>query len=319
LQLAALHLAAGAGVLPALSRIARAQAYPARPIRFIVPSVAGGGLDFVARLIADHVSRAVAQPIIIENKAGGGGLLGIEAAAKSPPDGYTALICNDSLVSAPHIVKFNVDYVWSLLPVIQTVRTGQVVVVHPSLGVRSIGELIDAAKRRPGMAYASSVAQQHFLMEWIAQAAGIKLEHIPYRGAGQSVNDLIAGHVMIGAAGPTAIIPHHRTGTLRIIAQSSQTRARSLADVPTLEEAGLKGIVLELWQGAFVPARTPADIIIRLNTEIRRAVLDPMIGQKLLEASYEPVGGSAEQLAALVREDSDKYARLARELNIRAD
>jgi len=191
--------------------------------------------------------------------------------------------------------------------------------VHPSLGVRSIAELIEAAKRRPGMPYASSVAQQHFLMEWIAQAAGIKLDHVPYRGAGQSVNDLLAGHVMIGAAGPAAIVPHHRAGTLRIIAQSSRTRARSLPDVPTLEEAGLSGIVLELWQGAFVPARTPAAIIARLNTEIRRAVLDPMIGQKLLESTYEPVGGSAEQLAALVREDADKYARLARELNIRAD
>jgi tripartite-type tricarboxylate transporter receptor subunit TctC len=171
------------------------------------------------------------------------------------------------------------------------------------------------------MGYGSSGAgtNQHFLGEWLAHAAGIKLDHIPYRGAGQAINDLIAGHVTIAALGPVATIPHHRAGALRIIAQSSQARSTTLPDVPTIEEAGLKGVVLETWQGAFVPGGTPPAIIARLNIEIRNAMLDPTIGEKLLQAGYEAVGGTPEQLALLVREDSAKYARLARELKIKLE
>jgi tripartite-type tricarboxylate transporter receptor subunit TctC len=211
-----------------------------------------------------------------------------------------------------------VDYIASLQPIIQLTRAAVVIVVYPQLGVKSIADLIDAAKRRPGIAYASSGVgtQQHFVMEWIAQAAGIKLDHIPYRGAGQAVNDLLAGHVMLAAAGPAAVLPHHQAGTLSIIAQSSRTRAQVLPQIPTLEEAGLKGLVLETWQGAFAPERTPPAIITRLNLEMRKAVLDSTIEQKLLQATFEPVGGSTEEFASLVREDSDKYARLARELKI---
>jgi tripartite-type tricarboxylate transporter receptor subunit TctC len=316
-----LHLGAGAVGLAAVSRMAWAQTYPGRPIRFIVPSAAGGGIDFVARLIGDHVSRSIGQPVLVENKGGAGGMLGVEAAASSPPDGYTVLYCNDSLASAPQTAKFNVDYIRTLLPVIETVKTAQVVVVHPSLGVQSLPELIATAKRRPGLTYASSGvgSQQHFLMEWIARDAGIKLEHVPYRGAGQAVNDLVAGHVMVAALGPVAMLPHHQAGTLRIIAQSGRRRAPILPDIPTVEETGLKGIVIETWQGAFVPKGTPPGIISRLNAEIQNAIQDPTVGQKLQLATYELVGGSAEQLGALFQEDSQKYERLARELNISGD
>jgi len=316
-----LHLGAGAVGLAAVSRMAWAQTYPGRPIRFIVPSAAGGGIDFVARLIGDHVSRSIGQPVLVENKGGAGGMLGVEAAASSPPDGYTVLYCNDSLASAPQTAKFNVDYIRTLVPVIETVKTAQVVVVHPSLGVQSLPELIATAKRRPGLTYASSGvgSQQHFLMEWIARDAGIKLEHVPYRGAGQAVNDLVAGHVMVAALGPVAMLPHHQAGTLRIIAQSGRRRAPILPDIPTVEETGLKGIVIETWQGAFVPKGTPPGIISRLNAEIQNAIQDPTVGQKLQLATYELVGGSAEQLGALFQEDSQKYERLARELNISGD
>jgi len=316
-----LHLASGVGALPIMSRIAWAQAYPVRPIRFIVPLAAGGGLDFVARLTADHLSRALGQQVIVENKAGAGGMLGIESAAKSPPDGYTVLITTDGIASAPQIVRFNVDYVRTLVPVSHLVRTGHVIAVHPSLGVNSLSGLIDLVKRKPGTAYATSGqgTNQHFLGEWFADAAGIKLDHIPYRGAGQAINDLIAGHVTIAVLGPAAVIPHHRAGTLRIVAQSSQARSKSLPDVSTIEESGLKGVVLETWQGAFVPEGTPAAIIARLGAEMRNAMLDPTVTQKLLDGAYDTVGDSADQLAELVRDDSAKYARLARELKIKVD
>jgi tripartite-type tricarboxylate transporter receptor subunit TctC len=316
-----LRFAAGTAAFPAVSRFAWAQAYPSRPVRFIVPLAAGGGLDFVARLTGEYLSRAMGQQVIVENKVGAGGMLGIETAAKSTPDGLTVLITTDGVASTPHIVKFNVDYVRTLVPVALLIRVTQVIAVNPALGVSSVAELIALAKRQPGMGYATSGAgtNQHFLGEWFAHEAGIKLDHVPYRGAGQAINDLIAGHVMVAVLGPVAVIPHHRAGTLRIIAQSSQARSRSLPDIPTIEEAGVKGVVLETWQGAFVPEKTPPAIIARLGTEMRNAMLDPTIGEKLLQSAYDPVGGSAEQLAALLRDDSDKYARLARDLKIKAD
>src|SRR6516225_398954 len=285
---------------------ARAQAYPTRPVRFIVPLAAGGGIDFVARLTGEYLSRSMGQQVIVENKVGAGGLLGIETAARSAPDGYTVLITSDAIVSTPHIVTFNVDYVRTLTPISQLARSPQTISVHPSLGVTSVVELIELAKRRPGLGYASSGAgtNQNFLGEWFAQAAGIKLPHIPYRGAGQAINDLIAGHVRMAVLGPAAVIPHHRAGTIRIIAQSSAARSTTLPDVPTIEEAGLKGVVLETWLAAFAPEKTPAAIIARLSGEMHKAMLDASVAEKLAPTAYEPVGGSADELAVLVRDDS---------------
>lgn len=314
-----LQLAGAAAALPFVPSITRAQTYPTRPVRFIVPLAAGGGNDFVARLTADYLSRSLGQQFIVENKVGAGGLLGIETVARSLPDGYTVLVTADAIVSTPHIVTFNVDYVRTLLPVSHLVRSPQTISVHPSLGVSTLAELIDLAKRRPGIGYATSGAgtNQNFLGEWFAQAAGIKLDHIPYRGAGQAINDLIAGHVPMAVLGPAAVIPHHRAGTIRIIAQSSAARSPTLPDVPTIEEAGLKGVVLETWLAAFAPEKTPAAIIARLSDEMHKAMLDASVAEKLAPTAYEPVGGSADELAVLVRDDSAKYERLAKELNIK--
>jgi tripartite-type tricarboxylate transporter receptor subunit TctC len=223
------RLAASVGSLSVLSIIAKAQDYPARQIRIVVNLAAGGGTDFVARLIGENVSRQLSQQVIIENKVGAGGLVGAEAAAKSLPDGYTLLASHDVVASAPPITNSNVDYLKKLVPVIQLSQAPIVLTVHPSLGVNTVAELIMLAKQRPGLPYATSGAgtQQHYIGEWFAQIAGIKLEHVPYRGAGQAVNDLVAGHVPIGSLGPTPIVPHHRAGTLRILAQSPETRPTS--------------------------------------------------------------------------------------------
>ena len=311
--------AVAAAAVPALSRVAMAQAYPARPIRFIVPLAPGGGLDFVARLIGEHLSRTIGQQVYLENKVGAGGMIGIETAAKSPPDGYSVLVSNDNVASAPHVLRVNTDFVKDLVPVIELSRQTQVLAVHSSFNVKSVAELIAAAKTQPGMSFATSGvgSNQHILGEWFAKEAGIKLEHVPYRGAGQAVNDFIAGHILIGVLGPTALIPHYKTGTLRFLAQSSKARMSSLPDVPTFEEAGMKGIVLETWYGAFVPSGTPAPVIARLNAEMNRAVGDPATRDSLLQTATEPVGGTAEQFARVVQEDSAKYGRLAKELNIK--
>jgi tripartite-type tricarboxylate transporter receptor subunit TctC len=311
--------AAAVAATPVLSRVAIAQAYPTRPIRFIVPLAPGGGLDFVARLVGEHMSRTIGQQVYLENKLGAGGMIGIETAAKSPPDGYSVLVSNDNVASAPHVLRVNTDFVKDLVPVIELSRQTLVLAVHASFNVTSVAELIAAAKARPGMSFATSGvgSNQHILGEWFAKEAGIKLEHVPYRGGGQAVNDFIAGHIVVGVLGPTALIPHYKAGTLRFLAQSTKMRSQSLPDVPTFEEAGMNGIVLETWYGAFVPPGTPGAVIARLNAEMNRAVSDPAVRDSLLQTATEPVGGSAERFARVLQEDSARYARLAKELDIK--
>jgi tripartite-type tricarboxylate transporter receptor subunit TctC len=316
-------LAAGAQA-PVAARKARAQATPAdlawpnRPVRFIVPLAPGGGLDFVARATADYMSRAVGQQVVIENRTGAGGTIGIEAAMKSPPDGYSVLVTNDNVASAPHVLKLSTDYVKELVPVIQLARQTLLLAAHPSLGVSSVTELVGAVKAQPGLGCATSGvgSNQHILMEWFAQMANIKLDHVPYRGAGQAINDLIAGHVRVAFLGPTALIPHYAAGTIRVLAQSSQQRSANLPEVPTLQEAGFDGLVLDTWYGAFVPMGTPPAIVARLNAEMDKAMADPATRKSLAQTATEAVGGGTEQLARVVREDSEKYARLVKELKI---
>ena len=267
-------------------------AWPNRPVRFIVPLAPGGGLDFVARVVGESVSRAIGQQIVIENRTGAGGTIGIETAIKSPPDGYSVLVTNDNVASAPHILKLGIDYLKELVPVIQLARQPLALAAHPSLAVSSVAELIETAKRQPGLGCATSGAgsNQHVLLEWFAQMAGIKLDHVPYRGAGQAINDLIAGHVRVAFLGPTALIPHYKSGNLRLLAQSSETRSPNLPEVPTLQEAGFKGLVLET---CFVPLGTPPSAIARLNAEMDRALADPATAKSLLQTATEPVGGGA--------------------------
>ena len=316
-----LRLAISGATLPVMPIIARGQTYPVKPVRIIVNLAPGGGTDFLARLVGEYVSRGMGQQVVIENKVGAGGLVGAEAAANSAADGYTLLASHDVVASAPPIVTFNVDYLKKLVPVIQLSRAPLVLAAHPLLGVTGVGELITLAKRRPGMSYATSGTgtQQHYIGEWFAQIAGIKLEHVPYRGAGQAVNDLVVSHVPIGFLGPTPIVPHHKAGTLRILAQSGEKRSPTLPDVPTFQEAGIPGVALEAWNAVFTPSGTPQTIVGRLNSEIDQALSDPAIRAKMLAVAQEPVGGSAEQLALLVQRDSKKYAQLAKLLNIRAE
>ena len=315
------RLVVGAAALSAIPRLAAAQSYPSRPIRCIVPLAAGGGLDFTARLVAEHLSRALGQQVVVENRPGMGGMLGIEAAARSAPDGHTILVSTDVLASGPHVTSVNTDYVNELAPIGLLTVNPQVMAANAALGVSSVRELITLARERPGLAYATSGTgtQQHFVGAWLAQLAGIRLEHVPYRGAGQAINDLIAGHVQLAVLGPVALVPHARAGTLRLLAQSTERRSPSLPDVPTFEEAGVLGLVLETWQGAFAPARTPPAIIARLNAELRPILADPVVRERFLQSGQNAAGSTVEELTALVRKDSDKYRRLARELKIRGE
>ena len=300
---------------------ATAQEWPNRPVRFIVPFPAGGSTDVGARLVGEYLSRSLHQQIVVENKSGANANIGIEAAAKSAADGYTVLVVTDALSSNPHVYKMNVDPLKGLTPVIQLSRQPMVLAAHPSLGVASLAELIALAREQPGLRYAtgSGVGAQHMVVQWFASIAGIKLDQVPYRGGAPAINDLIAGHVKLGSLGSTPLIPHYKAGTLRLLAQSTEKRSPSLPDVPTYQEAGIQGLVLDQWLGVFVPAGTPPAIGMRLNREINEALAEATIRDGFLQSGQEPVGGSAEAFSQLVHGDFETYARLVKELNIKAD
>lgn len=314
-------LALGAAALPKLAAPAIAQgAWPNKPVRFIVPLAPGGAIDFVARQCGDVLTRALGQQFLVENRTGAGGTIGMDMAMKSAPDGYTILITNDNAASAPHIMRLSYDYTKELVPIIDIGHQPQVLGVHPSLGVSSVKEYVDNAKKNPGVGFASSGvgSNQHVIGEWFAREAGIKLEHVPYRGAGQAVNDLIAGHVKSAFLGPTALIAHHKAGTIKLIAQTSAKRAPTLQDIPTLEDSGYKGVVLEAWYAAFAPSGTPADLAKQINAAIGKALTDTKLLENFTKGSLEAIGGTPEQLGKLAHADSEKYKRLVAELNIKA-
>jgi tripartite-type tricarboxylate transporter receptor subunit TctC len=319
------HFALTLAALPfAVARpgVARAQSYPAKPIRFVVPFPAGGSTDVGARLIAENLSRAFGQQVYVENKSGANGTIGVEDAAKSAPDGYTVLVTIDTVASNPHVFHTNINPSKDLSPVIQISRQPIVLAVHPSLGVNSLAELIALAKKQPGLPYATGSglgSPQHMAVQWFAQIAGIKLEQVPYRGGGQAINDLVGGHVKLGSLGSTPLMPHYKAGTLRLLAQTTKTRSPSLPDVPTYEEAGMKGLVLDQWLGVFAPAGTSTEVANRLNSEINKAIADPVVRASFLASAQEPIGGTTEQFTALVRDDYAKFGKLVKDLNIKAE
>src|SRR5436305_2794586 len=317
-QFAKTTLTAGAALFA--PHIVRAQDWPNRPVRFLVHLAAGGGLDFIARLVGEHISRSIGQQVFIENRTGGaGGTIGIDAGIKSPPDGYNFLISNDNVASAPHVLRLNVDFLKDLAPVSLLGRQPQVLAVHPSLEVKSVAELVAAVKKMPTLGCATSGvgSNQHVLMEWFAKVADIKLEHVPYRGAGQAINDLLAGHVKLAILGPTATLPHANVQKITLLAQSGETRSPSMPDLPTLAETGYPGVALESWFAAFARLGTPPAVAARLNAECDKALTDKATRDALFKAATEPVGGEAERLAKLARADSEKYARIVKEVNIR--
>ena len=306
--------------------VALAQTWPSKPLRWIVPYSPGGSTDIATRPLAERVGQALGGTAgghsgVVENRAGAAGNIGVEAAARSAPDGYTLLVAVDAMASNPHQYKLSWDPFRDFVPVIQLARQPVVLAVHPSLGVSSVAEFVAVAKQKPGLGFATSGAgsQQHMAAEWFAKLAGIRLTHVPYKGGGQAITDLIGGQIQVGSLGSSPLIPHYKAGKLKLLAQSTATRAASLPDVPTYEEAGYKGLVIEQWLAVFVPAGTPAEIVARLNAEIGKALADPGIRERYAQAALEPVGGTPADLARLLRSDYDKYARLIRELDIRIE
>jgi len=297
-----------------------AQDWPTRPVRVIVPYAPGGSTDVVARHVSQYLTRSLGQQVFVENRTGANGVLGMDVAAKSDPDGYTILVTTSDFSLNPHVYKTGYSP-QDFAPVIQLSRQPVVIAAHPSLGVKSLADLVALGKRQPGIRFGTGSgigSGQAIVMLWFAKMAGIDVQQVPYRGGGQVITDLLAGTVQLASLGSTPAMSHYKAGNLFLLAQSTKARVQSLPNVPTFQEQGFDGLVSDQWIGLLVPAKTPKPIIERLNVEVGKALTDPELKANLFNSGQEAVGGTTEAFSALIRDDNTKYERLVKELNIKA-
>jgi tripartite-type tricarboxylate transporter receptor subunit TctC len=298
------------------------QAYPVKPVRMIVPFPPGGALDFVARIAGDKLSAALSQPVILDNRAGAGGNIGIEAAARAKPDGYTLLAAASFLTINPSLYsKVGYDPITDFEPISMLSSYLLFVVVHPSLPVRSVKSLIALARSRPGqLDYASTGVgtTTHVAVELFAHMAGIRMTHIAYKGSGPALPATLSGQVPIQFSSP-AIVPHVQAGKLVLLAVTGAKRSPSFPDAPTVAEAGVPGYEASAWNALFAPAGTPAAIIKRLNGEVVRGLAQADAVDVLAKQGLEPAGGSPDVLAALLRAEVPKWANVIKVARIKAE
>ena len=300
--------------LAALATAAQSQGYPFKPVRVIVPAAAGGTTDLTARLVGQKMAERLGQPVIIENRPGGNETIGADAVAKSPPDGYTVLIAAPAaIVILPHLQKLPYSPERDLAPVSLAAATPLILVVYPGIAAQTVQELVALAKARPGyLSYASagSGGVQHLAAELLKATTKIDIVHVPYKGAGPVMQDLIGGQVQMFFAGMPPAMPHVRSGKLRALAVTTTRRSAAAPDVPTMEQAGVARFDISNWFAYFVPAATPPDVIGKLNAEINRALKEPDVKEKLAGAGAEAMGTSPTELAAYMRAESAKFAEL---------
>jgi tripartite-type tricarboxylate transporter receptor subunit TctC len=302
---------------------ASAQVYPAKPVRLVVPYPPGGGSDTIARPLAQKLTESLGQQFVVENRGGASGNIGMEAVARAQPDGYTLIFAlNAQLAVNPSLYKkIPYDPVRDYEPITQLGTGAYLLVVHPSLPVRSTKELIALVRPRPGqIAYASSGngSGGHLAAELLNTMAGIKMLHIPYKGGGPALIDLLAGHVQVLFATHLSSAPHMQSGRLRALAVSTAKRAAGL-DLPTIAEAGVPGYDSGVWYAVLAPAGTPREIVAKLNGEIVRALKQPDLRGMLTNNSIEPIGSTPEQLGAYIRSEINKYAKVVKDANIQVD
>ncbi|SHH37735.1 Bug family tripartite tricarboxylate transporter substrate binding protein [Pollutimonas bauzanensis] len=301
-----------------------AEDFPNRPIRLIVPFPPGGGTDILARPLAQELSKRLGQPVVVENKAGAGGSIGTEAAARAAPDGYTLVLgtvgthaINQSLYS-----KLSYDAVRDFDAITLVANTPNILVVHPKVSSRSVQELVAIAKARPGdLNYASpgNGTPPHLAAEMFKKMAGISITHIPYKGTGPALTDLLAGTVQMMIANAPAVLPYVGSGKLIALASTSETRPAILPDLPTLNESGLAGYEADTWYGLFTAKGTPKDIIDKLNTDIVAVLKSDRIRDFFAKQGAEVIANSPEDAAKKVRSDVQKWHAMIQDLNIRLD
>jgi tripartite-type tricarboxylate transporter receptor subunit TctC len=317
-----LHLVGGVAALPLLSRAAKAQAYPIRPVRMIVPFSPGGQTDVIARLIAQKLTEHFDQQFYVENLPGAGGNIGMGRAAQAAPDGYTALVVDGTsfVVNPTLYAKVPYDPYKDFDPVILAVTTTQVLTVTPSLPARSVKELAELIKANPGKySYASPGlgTSGHLIGELFRISLGLDLVHVPFSGAGPAVGSTIAGHTPISFGSPAATVAQIKDGNLRALAVATKARLKALPEVPTMAESGYPQIESNQWVGMLVPAATPKDIITLLNREIVKSIALPEIKERLAALGFEPVAGAPEDMARQIKSEMEIWGKVIRAANIK--
>ncbi len=321
---AALFATCASQYAAAQSAAVPAQAYPAKSIRIVTPYAPGGTADILARVVAQKLAEAWAQQVVVDNRPGASGMIGADIAAKAPPDGYTLLMAYTAEIAITQSLFKSMTYdpVKDLAPVTLAAITPMVFVVHPSLPVRDVRELVALAKTRPGqLSYASAGngSPAHLAFELLQRSAQIDINHVPYKGAAPALTDLLGGHVVMFFSGMPPAMPHVKAGKLRAIAVSTAKRSPALPAVPAVAESGLRDFDISTWFGVLAPAATPRDVIGKLNAEISRALMLPDVKERLAREGAETAPGSPEQFGKFIQAEITKFAKIIRESGARAN
>lgn len=309
--------AAAAVVATTLALAAQAQAWPTRAVKIIVPFAPGGFTDVVARILQTQLSAALGQPVVIENKPGAGSTIGTAEVAKARPDGYTIAMVSTTHVITPSIYKqMPYDALRDFTPVMKLAEGPYVLVVHPSLPARTVKELVELAKAEPGkIDYASSGngSSQHLVGALFGQMAGVKLNHVPYKGSGQAMQDLVGGQVKVSFVGGPNAVPYLANGKLRALGVTTAKRSADLPDIPTIDEAGVAGYDATLWLGLLAPPGTPAEVVAKLREGVTKALSTPEARKLVNSAGVDVALSSPEEFAALMKAELERWGKVVRE------
>jgi len=298
-------------------------AYPDHPVRVIVPFPPGGATDIVGREIADKLSRSMGQPFVVENRSGASGNIGMEAAARAAPDGYTLVVgAPQTLTINPQLMSMTFDPQKELAPVVVIASVPNVLIVNPKLPVKSVGELIALAKKEPGqLDYGSSSigGTPHLSAELFKSMTDTRIVHVPYRGSGPALTDLMGGQIDLMFDNLPAALPHVKSGKVRALAVTTTQRTQSAPDLPTLAESGLPGFDSEGWFALLAPAGTPEAVLEKINAEVNRILQTDDFRERLAKVGAEPVGGSRADFQARIRDETQRWGKVIRTANIKAE
>jgi tripartite-type tricarboxylate transporter receptor subunit TctC len=312
----ALRLALAACLSAAASATLAQSDYPTRPVRIVVPSSPGGGTDILTRLLTPQLTERLGQPAVVDNRPGAGSIIGNELVAKAAPDGYTLLMGISTLAILPAMhKKLSYDALRDLAPITQAIAAPNILVVHPSLPVRSVKELIAFARKRPGelnFASAGLGTNPHLSMELFLSMTKLKMVHVAYKGLGPAVIDLLAGHVVVATATMLTGLPHVKSGRLRGLGVTGATRSHVLPDLPTVAEAGVPGYEAVQWYGLFAPAQTPKQIITKLHAAMTGTLKAPAVAEKLAADGVQAVANTPDEFARFLRSETDKWGKVVR-------
>lgn len=307
-----------------LSAGAFAQAWPAKPIRIVVPFPPGGGTDIIARETSQRVAKATGWTLVIDNKPGAGGNLGVDAVAKSPADGYTLVLGQSSnlAINPTLYTKLPYDPQKDLAPILLVANAPLVMVTAVTTPYKTLADAVSAAKARPGQVNFASPGNgtvAHLTAELFQKAAGVKTQHVPYKGASQAMTDVISGTVDLYMSSVPTLLGHIKQGKVRALAVTSAKRVDDLPDVPTINESGYKGFDAVTWFGLLAPAGTPKDVIAKLNAEFNKALQQPELAKRLGDEGADPAGGTPEQFAALIKAEIPRWGKVVKESGARID